>query len=218
MRIIFLGSPGAGKGTQSKRVCELWGIPQISTGEMMRQAVHQQTALGLRVKSIVEEGGLVPDDIISEMLKERLQQPDCAGGFLLDGYPRTLPQAHFLEASQLYVDAVFELYVDEEELVRRMSGRRVHPASGRVYHVLFHPPRVADVDDETGEPLIQREDDKEATVRHRMTVYREQTAPLIDYYKSRSGTEGFPRFYRIEAMGPVEAITEAIVERLKVPS
>jgi adenylate kinase len=183
MRIILLGAPGAGKGTQAEYLRETYGIPQISTGDMLRAAVKAGTPLGMQVKSVMESGGLVTDDIIISLIKERIQQPDCANGFLFDGFPRTIPQAQALVDAEINIDVVLEIDVPDEEIVRRLSGRRVHPESGRIYHIENKPPRVAGKDDVTGEPLIQRDDDKEATVRKRLEVYHTQTKPLVSFYK-----------------------------------
>ena len=185
MRLILLGPPGAGKGTQAGYICQRFGIPQISTGDMLRAAVKAGSALGLEAKKVMDAGALVGDDIIVALVTERLAQPDCARGFLFDGFPRTIPQAEGLAAAGVSIDYVIEIAVDDEEIVRRMSGRRIHQASGRSYHVVFNPPKVAGKDDVTGEDLIQRDDDREETVRKRLAVYHEQTKPLIDYYEER---------------------------------
>lgn len=182
MRLILLGPPGAGKGTQAAFITEKFGIPQISTGDMLRAAVKAQTPLGLEAKKVMDAGGLVSDDLIIGLVRDRLQQPDCQNGYLFDGFPRTIPQADALKNANISLDYVLEIDVPEENIIERMSGRRVHLASGRTYHTSFNPPKTADIDDITGEPLVQREDDKEATVRHRLSVYREQTRPLVDYY------------------------------------
>lgn len=206
MRIILLGAPGAGKGTQAKFLCEHFGIPQISTGDMLRAAVAAGSDLGLQAKAVMESGGLVSDDLIIALVKDRLEQPDCLGGCLFDGFPRTIPQAEAMVDSGINVDHVIEIAVADEEIVARLSGRRVHPGSGRVYHIEHNPPKVAGVDDETGEPLIQRDDDKEATVRKRLDVYQQQTRPLVDFYRDLDG----PSYHRVEGVGSVEAITERI--------
>lgn len=216
MRIILLGGPGAGKGTQANYIKEKYNIPQISTGDMLRAAVKEGTPLGIQAKKIMDEGGLVSDDIILGLVKERIQQPDCANGFLFDGFPRTLPQADALKKEGVTIDAVVEIDVDDEEIIKRMSGRRVHLASGRTYHVVFNPPREEGKDDETGEPLIQRDDDQEETVRQRLKVYHDQTEPLIEYYSkwAEQGGEGAPRYIRIPGVGKVEEIRDAIFAAL----
>ena len=189
MRLILLGAPGAGKGTQAQFITETWGIPQISTGDMLRAAVKAQTELGLAAKEVMDSGGLVSDDIIIGLVKERIKQADCVNGFLFDGFPRTIPQAEAMVDAGVDIDHVVEIAVEDEEIVARLSGRRVHPASGRVYHVLHNPPKKAGVDDESGEPLVQRDDDKEATIRKRLQVYQEQTRPLVQFYQSMSGPQ-----------------------------
>jgi adenylate kinase len=208
MRLILLGPPGAGKGTQAAFICEKFSIPQVSTGDMLRTAVKAGTPLGLAAKKVIDAGQLVSDDIIVALVKERLRQPDCARGYLFDGFPRTIPQAEAMKAAQVPIDVVLEIDVPDEEIVARMSGRRVHPPSGRTYHVRFNPPRREGLDDVTGEPLVQREDDREETVKKRLEVYRNQTRPLIDYYRGWA-TEGgapAPRYHRISGLGSVEAI------------
>jgi len=222
MRLILLGPPGAGKGTQAQRLCEAFGIPQISTGDMLRAAVSAGSDLGKRVKAVMDSGALVSDDIIIELVKERLAQPDCGKGFLFDGFPRTIPQADALAEAGVKIDAVVEIQVPDEEIIRRMSGRRVHPASGRTYHVEFNPPKVAGVDDVTGESLIQRDDDREETVRERLSVYRAQTAPLVEYYRDQSndGTRenksqnAGPRYVAVEGVGEVQEIFDRIRKKL----
>ena len=206
MRIILLGGPGSGKGTQAGFLTRRLGIPQISTGDMLRAAVREGTPLGRKAKIIMESGELVPDDLIVAMVHERLARPDCATGFVFDGFPRTIPQAEALREVGVGIDVVLEVAVDDEEIVLRMSGRRVHPGSGRVYHVVHNPPRVTGRDDETGEALIQRDDDREQTVRTRLAVYREQTAPLVDLYRGLAGGEGGPRYARIDGTGTVEEV------------
>jgi adenylate kinase len=208
MRLILLGPPGAGKGTQAGFITERFKIPQISTGDMLRAAVKAGTPLGAEAKKIMDAGGLVSDDIIIGLVKERLQQPDCVNGYLLDGFPRTIPQAEALQAAGITVDYVLEIDVEDKQIVSRMSGRRVHPASGRTYHVTFNPPKVEGIDDVTGEPLIQREDDKVETVLKRLQVYRSQTLPLVDYFKAwaASGDKLAPRYRRVEGVGSVENI------------
>ncbi len=186
MRLILLGPPGAGKGTQAQLIMQAYHIPQISTGDMLRQAVAADSPLGKKVKAVMESGSLVPDTLIIELVKERIQQPDCAQGFILDGFPRTVAQAEALRTEQIALSAVIDIDAPDRVVIRRLTGRRVHPGSGRVYHLDFCPPRVADRDDETGEPLIQREDDKETTVTKRLEVFREQTEPVIDYYMNQN--------------------------------
>ena len=184
MRLILLGAPGAGKGTQAKFICEKFGIPQISTGDMLRAAVKAGTPLGLEAKKVMDSGGLVSDDIIIGLVKDRLTQPDCAKGYLFDGFPRTIPQAQAMKDAAVPIDYVLEIDVPFSAIIERMSGRRVHVASGRTYHMKYNPPKVAGKDDETGEDLIQRDDDQEATVRKRLEVYDQQTRPLVDYYSN----------------------------------
>jgi len=202
MRLILLGPPGAGKGTQAALICREFGIPQISTGDMLRAAAKAGTALGLEAKKVMDAGRLVSDEIIVGLVKERLKQPDCARGYLFDGFPRTIPQADAMKAAGVAIDHVLEIDVPDEEIIARMSGRRVHPGSGRVYHVRFNPPRRADTDDLTGEPLIQRDDDKPDTVKKRLDVYRRQTRPLVDYYRR----EGRAKYHRISGTGSVEEV------------
>jgi adenylate kinase len=210
MRVILLGAPGSGKGTQAQAITDQFGIPQISTGDMLRAAVRAGTPLGLEAKKIMDAGLLVSDDIILGLIRERIQADDCRKGFLLDGFPRTIAQADGLEALGIAIDQVVEFVVDDEEIVQRMSGRRVHPASGRTYHVVFNPPREADKDDVTGEPLIQRDDDSEATVRKRLAVYHEQTKPLVGYYRDKA-EQGAVRFASINGIGAVEYITARLL-------
>jgi adenylate kinase len=209
MRLILLGPPGAGKGTQAAFICKRFGIPQISTGDMLRAAVKAGTPLGLAAKQVMDAGGLVSDDLIIGLVKERIAQPDCAAGFLFDGFPRTIPQADAMKAAGVRLDAVLEIDVPDSEIVERMSGRRSHLPSGRTYHVRFNPPKVAGVDDVTGEPLIQRDDDREETVLKRLSVYHSQTRPLVDYYSSwaASGDAAAPRYARISGLGSVDDIT-----------
>ena len=216
MKIILLGPPGAGKGTQANYVKNKYGIPQISTGDMLRAAVKEGTPLGKLAKEVMDAGGLVSDDIIMGLVKERIRQDDCAAGYLLDGFPRTLVQAEALRTEGVKIDAVVEIDVDDEEIVRRMSGRRVHMASGRTYHIEFNPPKKDGIDDVTGEPLVQRDDDREETVRKRLAIYHDQTRPLVDYYTewSKSGEEGAPKFVRIEGTGKVTDIRDAIFNAL----
>jgi len=207
MRIILLGSPGSGKGTQAQFITEKYAIPQISTGDMLRAAVREGTPLGVEAKKVMDAGGLVSDNIILGLIKERIAQPDCANGYLLDGFPRTIAQAEGLDAMGVSIDHVIEIVVADEEIVKRMAGRRVHLQSGRTYHVEFNPPKVEGVDDVTGEPLIQRDDDKEETVRKRLSVYHEQTKPLVGYYSA----PGRPvTFNSIAGVGSVEEITAKV--------
>jgi adenylate kinase len=216
MRLILLGGPGAGKGTQANFIKEKYQIPQISTGDMLRAAVKAGTELGLKAKGFMDSGGLVPDDVIIGLVKERIQEPDCAKGFLFDGFPRTIPQADAMKEAGVPIDAVVDINVPDEEIIKRMSGRRAHLASGRTYHIIFNPPKEEGKDDVTGEPLVQRDDDKEETVRKRLEVYHEQTEPLIDYYKNwqRSGEAGAPQYIRIEGIGKVEEIRAQIFAAL----
>ena len=209
MRLILLGAPGAGKGTQATMICKKYGIPQISTGDMLRAAVKAGTPLGLAAKQVMDSGGLVSDDIIIGLVKERIQQPDCAGGFLFDGFPRTIPQADAMKAAGVKLDVVLEIDVPDAAIIERMSGRLFHVASGRSYHVKFNPPKSAGLDDVTGEPLIQRDDDKEATVRKRLQVYQDQTRPLVDYYSAwaATGAADAPRYRCISGTGTVDEIT-----------
>jgi len=215
MRLILLGPPGAGKGTQATFITQHFGIPQISTGDMLRAAVKAGTPLGLKAKSVMASGGLVSDELIIGLVKDRLEQPDCAGGYLFDGFPRTIPQADALKTANVNLDFVVEIDVPHDDIIMRMSGRRVHPPSGRSYHVAFHPPKVADHDDETGEPLVQRDDDKEETVRHRLSVYEDQTRPLVDYYSSWAAQDSTAAKYRkISGVGSVEEIRNRVLKAL----
>jgi adenylate kinase len=216
MRLILLGAPGAGKGTQANYIKERYQIPQISTGDILRAAVKAGTELGKLAKQVMDSGGLVPDDIIIGIVKERLKEPDCQKGFLFDGFPRTIPQADAMKAAGVPLDAVVDIDVPDEEIIKRMSGRRVHLASGRTYHVIFNPPKEAGKDDVTGEPLIQRDDDQEATVRKRLDVYHDQTEPLIDYYKKwkAAGDASAPIYIRIHGIGKVEQIRDQAFEAL----
>ena len=216
MRVILLGAPGAGKGTQANLIMNHFGIPQISTGDMLRAAVKAGTPLGMKAKSIMESGGLVPDDLIVDIVKSRIQQPDCAKGFLLDGFPRTIPQAQALLDTGVVIDHVIEIHVADEEIVSRLSGRRVHPNSGRVYHVIHQPPKVADIDDVTGEPLIQREDNKVETIRKRLAVYHEQTEPLVAFYQNllAKGVANAPQFNQIPGVGDVDVIRKKMFDVL----
>lgn len=213
MRLILLGAPGAGKGTQAQFICEKFAIPQISTGDMLRAAVKAESPLGLQVKEVMSSGGLVSDEIIIALVKERIQQDDCAKGFLFDGFPRTIPQAEAMVEAGVDLDYVLEIAVEDEEIIKRLSGRRVHEASGRIYHVLHNPPKVEGKDDVTGELLIQREDDKEETVRHRLQVYHEQTEPLVGFYQNLK-TANAPRYVKVEGVGTVDDIRKAVLAAL----
>jgi adenylate kinase len=216
MRLILLGAPGAGKGTQAAFICKQFGIPQISTGDMLRAAIKAGTPLGLAAKAVMDSGALVSDDIIIGLVKERIAQADCAKGFLFDGFPRTIPQADAMKAAGVKLDYVLEIDVPFDAIIERMSGRRVHVASGRTYHVKFNPPKVAGKDDETGEELIQREDDKEETVRTRLDVYQAQTRPLVDYYSqwAATGDANAPKYRRIEGVGSVDEIMKKALAAL----
>jgi len=213
MRVILLGPPGAGKGTQAQFICEHYAIPQISTGDMLRAAVKAESELGLQVKEVMTSGGLVSDEIIIALVKERIKEADCVNGFLFDGFPRTIPQAEALQEAGVTIDKVLEIAVADEEIVSRMSGRRVHEASGRTYHVVNNPPKQEGVDDVTGEPLVQREDDQEDTVRKRLSVYHEQTKPLVDFYQQLSGADA-PTYARIEGVGSVDEIKQRVLNVL----
>lgn len=217
MRLILLGAPGAGKGTQATFICQKYGIPQISTGDMLRAAVKAGTPLGLEAKAVMESGGLVSDTLIINLVKERIAQGDCANGFLFDGFPRTIPQADAMKAAGVKLDYVLEIDVPFEAIVERMSGRRSHPASGRTYHVTFNPPKAAGVDDLTGEPLVQREDDKEETVKKRLDVYSAQTRPLVAYYSDWAAAEpdAAPKYRAISGTGSVEDITARAMAALE---
>lgn len=216
MRIILLGGPGAGKGTQATYLKNKFNIPQISTGDMLRAAVKAGTPLGIEAKKVMDSGGLVSDEIILGLVEERIKEADCENGFLFDGFPRTIPQADSLKERGVPVDAVVEIDVDDSEIVKRMSGRRAHLASGRTYHIIYNPPKVEGKDDETGEDLVQRDDDKEETVLKRLAVYHEQTEPLIEYYSSWStgGGAGSPKYVKVEGVGSVEDIRDKIFARL----
>jgi adenylate kinase len=216
MRVILLGGPGAGKGTQAGFITERYGIPQISTGDMLRAAVKAGTPLGLEAKKVMDAGGLVSDDIIVGLVKDRIAHPDCEHGFLFDGFPRTIPQAEAMREHGVEIDYVVEIAVDDEEIVRRMSGRRVHLSSGRTYHVEFNPPKVPGRDDVTGEDLIQRDDDREQTVRKRLDVYHEQTEPLVHYYSqwSERGDASAPGYVRIDGIGGVDDVRDSIFAAL----
>ncbi len=216
MRLILLGPPGAGKGTQATFITKKFGIPQISTGDMLRAAVKAQTPVGLEAKKVMDNGGLVSDDIIIRLVKDRLQADDCKNGYLFDGFPRTIPQADALKNANISLDYVIEIDVPEEDIIERMSGRRVHPASGRTYHLRFNPPRVEGKDDVTGEPLVQRDDDQEETVRKRLEVYRNQTRPLVQYYSewAAQADPQAPKYVHISGVGKVEEITARIENAL----
>ena len=214
MRVILLGAPGAGKGTQAVFITKQFGIPQISTGDMLRAAVKAQSPLGLKVKNVMASGGLVSDDIIIDLIKERITADDCANGFLLDGFPRAIPQAEALREAGVEIDHVIEIAVEDEEIVGRIAGRRMHPATGRTYHVEHNPPKVAGKDDETGEDLIQREDDQEETVRHRLSVYHSQTKPLVAFYQDLAAANGTPKYSAIAGVGSVEQITAKVLATL----
>ena len=217
MRLILLGPPGAGKGTQATYIKERFGIPQISTGDMLRAAVKAGTPLGVAAKKVMDAGGLVSDDIIIGLVKDRLKEPDCAGGYLFDGFPRTIPQADAMKDAGVALDYVLEIDVPDSEIVLRMSGRRVHLASGRTYHLKFNPPKTAGVDDVTGEALIQRDDDREETVKKRLEIYHQQTKALVGYYSgwAASGDARAPRYRKINGLGPVDSIRDAAFAALK---
>lgn len=215
MRVILLGAPGAGKGTQAKFIMEHYGIPQISTGDMLRAAVKAESPLGLQVKEVMASGGLVSDDIIIALVKERIQQSDCAKGFLFDGFPRTIPQAEAMRDAGIDIDVVVEIAVDDEEIVKRLSGRRVHEGSGRIYHTLYNPPKVEGVDDLTGEPLVQRADDQEGTVRKRLAIYHEQTEVLVEFYSQMAAGSGkATRYVRVPGVGSMDDIRQRVFEAL----
>jgi adenylate kinase len=214
MKIILLGAPGAGKGTQAQFLTKEFDIPQISTGDMLRAAIKAGTELGKLAKSFMDEGKLVTDEIIIGLVKERIAQADCKNGFLLDGFPRTVPQADALKEAGVDIDAIVEIDVPDEEIVRRMSGRRVHPASGRTYHVTFNPPKTEGKDDETGEELIQRDDDKEEIVLDRLRVYHEQTQPLVDYYRAEADAVASIRYIRVDGTQPIDAVEQEITSQL----
>ena len=217
MKLILLGAPGAGKGTQANFICQKYGIPQISTGDMLRAAVKAGTPLGIEAKKVMDAGGLVSDDLIINLVKERIAQPDCAQGFLFDGFPRTIPQAEAMKEAGVNLDYVLEIDVPFEAIIERMSGRRSHPASGRTYHVKFNPPKAEGVDDITGEPLVQRDDDKEETVKKRLEVYSAQTRPLVDYYSNwaKEDPAAAPKYRAISGMGSVEEITASAFQALE---
>lgn len=216
MRVILLGAPGAGKGTQAQFICEKFAIPQISTGDMLRAAVKAGTELGKQAKAIMESGGLVSDDIIIGLVKDRIQEADCANGFLFDGFPRTIPQAQAMIDVGVDIDHVIEIDVSDEEIVQRLSGRRVHAPSGRTYHIIYNPPAVEGKDNETGEDLVQREDDSEATIRHRLGIYHEQTKPLVSFYKKLEEKQapGAPKYSHIPGVGSLQEITDKVFKAL----
>ncbi|MEO8164487.1 MAG: adenylate kinase [Betaproteobacteria bacterium] len=217
MRLILLGAPGAGKGTQAAFISEKFGIPQISTGDMLRAAIKNNAPLGLEAKKFMDAGALVPDDVIIGLVKERIKQPDAAHGFLFDGFPRTIPQADAMKSAGVTLDYIVEIDVDDAEIVKRLSGRRVHPTSGRTYHVAFNPPKVAGKDDQSGEDLVQRADDKEETIKKRLDVYHSQTKPLIAYYSdwAKTGKPGAPKYSKVAGIGSMESIRDRILAALK---
>ncbi|NLF53329.1 MAG: adenylate kinase [Thauera phenolivorans] len=217
MRLILLGPPGAGKGTQANFIKEKFGIPQISTGDMLRAAVKAGTPLGIEAKKVMDAGGLVSDDLIINLVKDRLKEDDCKSGYMFDGFPRTIPQADAMKDAGVPIDFVLEIDVPDSEIVERMSGRRAHLASGRTYHVKYNPPKVEGKDDVTGEDLVQRDDDKEETVKKRLDVYHAQTKPLVKYYSdwAASGDSKAPKVRKISGLGPVESITQAAFDALK---
>ena len=214
MRIILLGAPGAGKGTQAQYICEQYGIPQISTGDMLRAAVKAQSELGKKVEKVMASGGLVTDEIIIALVKARIEEEDCKDGFLFDGFPRTIPQASALLESNILIDVVLEIDVQDDEIVKRLSGRRVHLDSGRVYHIIYNPPKNEGFDDVSGEELIQREDDQEETVRNRLKVYHQQTKPLVEYYTQLSSLDSNIRVIKINGLAKVDSIKEEISRTL----
>ena len=214
MRIILLGAPGAGKGTQAQFICEKYGIPQISTGDMLRAAVKAKSDLGKQVEEVMVSGGLVTDDIIIALVKDRIKESDCGNGFLFDGFPRTIPQAAALIEGDIQIDIVLEIDVNDDEIVKRLSGRRVHVESGRTYHVVYNPPKLAGADDVTGGELIQREDDKEETIRNRLNVYHLQTKPLVDFYTKLSNSDKNVRVIKVNGLAKVDAIREEIFKTL----
>ena len=214
MQIILLGAPGAGKGTQAKFISDHLNIPQISTGDMLRASVSKGTELGLKAKVLMEKGELVPDDLILDLVKDRISEKDCANGFLFDGFPRTLDQANALKEKGIKIDCVIEIMVDDNEIIQRMSGRRVHTASGRTYHIKYNPPKQENIDDETGEPLIQRPDDNEETVRKRLAIYHDQTSPLVDFYKKSSLVQNGNKYIQVNGVGDISTIQEQIKKAL----
>ena len=214
MKMILLGPPGAGKGTQAQFVTGHFRIPQISTGDMLRKAIKEGTALGVKVNKIVSSGALVPDEIIIALVKERISQDDCENGFLFDGFPRTIPQAQAIDDAGICLDLVIEIAVSDGEIVSRLSGRRVHKSSGRTYHVLHNPPQNAGLDNETGEELIQRDDDQEETVRNRLDIYHQQTKPLIQFYQQLNERSGLPKLYQVDGLGHLSEVQERILDAL----
>ncbi len=216
MKLILLGAPGAGKGTQATVICKHYGIPQISTGDMLRAAVKAGSPLGVEAKKVMDAGGLVSDNIIIGLVKERIAQPDCVNGFLFDGFPRTIPQADAMKAASVKLDLVLEIDVPDEAIIERMSGRRSHQPSGRTYHLKFNPPKVTGLDDVTGEPLIQRDDDKEETVKKRLDIYQKQTRPLVDYYSqwASTGAAQAPHYARVNGTGTIDEITARVMGAL----
>ena len=214
MQIILLGAPGAGKGTQAKFISDHLNIPQISTGDMLRASVSKGTELGLKAKVLMEKGELVPDDLILDLVKDRISEKDCANGFLFDGFPRTLDQANALKDKGIKIDCVIEIMVDDDEIIQRMSGRRVHTASGRTYHIKYNPPKQENIDDETDEPLIQRPDDNEETVRKRLAIYHDQTSPLVDFYKKSSLVQNGNKYIEVNGVGDISTIQEQIKKAL----
>jgi adenylate kinase len=214
MKLILLGAPGAGKGTQAKFICEKFGIPQISTGDMLRAAVKAGTPVGLKAKAIMESGALVPDDVIIDLVRTRLREPDCETGYLFDGFPRTIPQAEALKSAKVALDYVLEFDVPDEEIVERLSGRLTHPQSGRVYHLKFNPPKTPGKDDQTGEALIQRDDDREETVRKRLAVYHGETRRLVDYYAAQDSISA-PKYRKVSGVGEIEEVRDAIFAALR---
>ena len=214
MQIILLGAPGAGKGTQAKFISDHLNIPQISTGDMLRASVSKGTELGLKAKVLMEKGELVPDDLILDLVKDRISEKDCANGFLFDGFPRTLDQANALKDKGIKIDCVIEIMVGDDEIIQRMSGRRVHTASGRTYHIKYNPPKQENIDDETGEPLIQRPDDNEETVRKRLAIYHDQTSPLVDFYKKSSLVQNGNKYIEVNGVGDISTIQEQIKKAL----
>lgn len=215
MNIILLGPPGAGKGTQATNICKKYAIPQISTGDMLRAAIKAGTPLGIEAKKVMDTGGLVSDDIIIGLVKERIQKPDCASGFLFDGFPRTIAQAEALKSDGIKIDTVVEIQVPDENIVTRMSGRRVHLASGRTYHVVYNPPKVEGIDDITGEDLVQRDDDNEQTVRSRLSVYHKQTQPLVEYYKTwMDADDNAPKYSSVNGVGTLEDVEKRVYAQL----
>lgn len=214
MRVILLGAPGAGKGTQARFITERFNIPQISTGDMLRAAVREGTPLGMQAKEIMEQGKLVSDNIIIGLVKDRIAEPDAKNGFLFDGFPRTIPQAEALCEAGITIDYVIEIAVDDQEVIERISGRRVHEASGRVYHIKYNPPKVEGKDDVTGEPIIQREDDTEEIIRKRLVEYHDLTKPLVSFYQALLQQKGTPKYICIEGVGSVDAITQKVLQAL----